>query len=291
VSASGSRLRPLTDDFGLDLAVAFAGEVLVGACPGDGESYVMRWPEVGGPYEPLIVLPGRSSGVGVSPDGRYVAVTGVHGGAAFVTLLDLEAGRRGDLVQGDEGLTLGEFRPLVQWSPDGRLLCVSGPTGPQGETVTLVFDVLSDDPHRWMLTGYGTRWHEGRLLLLESHGVSAWEPGRGTEYLGDAPPRISPDGRWRVQVTETGLSVEGADGVERKVVLDESHREVMAFLGNERVVVGADTPRVLTLATLDVRPVSTPDHPFVAASGSGRVVLLEGRAGLVVSEVEAASKR
>jgi hypothetical protein len=279
------RVRSLTDDFGTDLALAFAGELLVGACPGDGESYVMRWPDVRGAYEPLIVLPGRSSAVGVSPDGRYVAVTGTLRGSLFVTLLDVEAGRRGDLVPGDDGLKAERFRPLVQWSPDGHLLCVSGATGPQGETVTLVFEVVSDVPRRWMLSGYGTRWHEDRLLMLESHGVSAWAPGLGTEYLGDAPPRVSPDGQWRVRVTETGLSVEGADGLARAVLLDEPHREVAAFLPGARVVVGVDAPRVLDLATLDHAPLSEPSLAFVAASGSGRTVVLEAADGLVVGEV------
>ena len=285
MSALVTRVQPLTDDFGTDLAVAFAGGLLFGACPGEGESYVMRWPDLRGPYEPLIVLPGRSSAIGVSPDGCYVAVTGTHRGALFVTLLDLEEGRRGDLVQGDDGLKSDRFRPLVQWSPDGRLLCVSGATGPQGETVTLVFDVVSDEPRRWMLSGYGTRWHEQRLLLLESHGVSAWTAGLGTEYLGDAPPRVSPDGKWRLRVTETGLTVEGADGLERAVLFDEPHREVMAFLGAGRVVVGADEPRVLDLATLEHSPLSAPPRPFVAMSAPGRTVVLEGADGLVVGDV------
>jgi len=275
-------LAPLTDDFGTDLAVAFAGELLVGACPGDDESYVMRWTDLGGAYEPLIVLPGRSAAVGVSPDGRYVAVAGTRDTALFVTLLDLEAGRRGELLGRGEGLRTDRFRPLVHWSPDGRLVGVSGPTGPAGETVTLVFDVVSDEPRRWMLTGYGTRWHEERLLLLESHGVSAWSPGLGTEFLGDAPPRVSPDGRWRLRATETGLEVEGPDGATRTLALDEPHREVVAFLDADTAVAGAELPLCIALATLDTAPLSEPALPFVAASGSGRHVLLEGAEGLVV---------
>lgn len=273
-------LQRVTEEFGSQTAVSFAGEALVGACAGDGESYVMRWPALPGPYEPLIVLAGRVVEVGASPDGARLVVAASHGDAASggplsLTMLDLAGSRRADLVNPGDGLVLTAARPTLTWSPDGRFAAVAGAQaeGREGQ-LTLVFEVGSDTPHRWMLSGYGTRWHEGRLLLLEAHGVSAWAHDLGTEFLGDAPPRVSPDGAWEVVVVEDGLEVRGPDAVERRVALDGEHRELVAWLRPGHAILGLADPLVLELSTLGTRPLVAPGHVFRAVSpDGGRVVV------------------
>lgn len=282
-----ARLVPLTEDFPASTALAFVGAELFGACAGEGESYVMRWPALPGPYEPLIVLANEAVAIGGTPaPSRVLVVTRDRQSRLGATLLDLDASRKAELVAAGD-LLVGDVEPLVLASPDGRLLSISGARVAGGtDRLTLVFEVAgdADEPRRWMLTGFGTRWHEGRLLLLQEHGVSAWTPADGAAYLGDAPPHVSPDGAWACSITDTGLSIRGRDGLDRTIELEEAARELAGWLG-PRPVLGRADAVVLDPATLEVEPLAPAGHGFRAASPDGRTFIVDDGSALFVARL------
>ncbi len=274
-------LARLTDDFPAATALAFVGGQLTGACAGEGESYVMRWPRLPGPYEPLLVLPGAAVAVGgCRKAARMVVVTRHADDQLAVTWLDVDRSRRAQLVTPGE-LRLGVDAPLVRVSPDDRVVTVSGAKAAgSAELLTLAFEVSPEPQRRWVLTGFATRWHEGRLVLLEPHGTSAWAPDAGTEFLGDAPPHLSPDGRWAVSVTETGIDVRGTvDKVARSVALEEPRRAVTAWLG-DLPVLGDEDALVLDPVTLETRPVGPPGRTLRAVSDDGGWAVFDDGEGL-----------
>jgi len=263
-------LARLTDDFPAATALAFVGGQLTGACAGEDESYVMRWPTLPGAYEPLLVLPGEAVAVGGGRKGaRMIVVTRHANDRLAVTWLDVERSRKADLVTPGD-LRLGVDAPLVLVSPDDRVVTVSGAKASGSEELlTLAFEVSPEPQRRWVLTGFATRWHEGRLVLLEPHGTSAWSPDAGTAFLGDAPPHLSPEGRWAVSITETGIDVRGSvDAIARSVALEESQRAVTAWLG-ERPVLGDRDAVVLDPVTLESRPLGPAGRTLRVISDDG----------------------
>ncbi len=265
----------ITEDFPASTAVTYVGGVLVGACAGEAESYVMRWPALPGPYEPLLVLPGEAVALGgTRRSSTMVVLTRHEEDRLGVTWLDVDRGRRAELVTPGD-LRLAVESPPVMPSPDDRWVAIAGVRATTDEPITLVFELSPEPRHRWMLTGFATRWHDGRLILLEPHGASAWTPGVGTEFLGDAPPQLSPDGRWAIALTEQGLDVKSTtDAIVRSVAIDEAHRVVAGWCG-ERPVLGDRDPLLLSPATLDLEPLWAAGHVLRALSDDGTRAIVD----------------
>ncbi len=283
-----SRFATLTDDFPPQTLLAFAGAALVGACAAEEESYVMLWPALPGPYEPLLVLDWTVLALAVTADGRRLVLAGrgakaETAGFLHVTLLDLERSRRADLVTAGDRLALGTLDPIVTWSADGRLAAVSGVES-SGEQLTLLFEADATPMRRWMVTGLGTRWHDGRLVLLEPHGVGTWGPEDGLFFEGDAPPKRSPGGRWALTIDPRGLLLTG-DGVERVIPVDESHLEPVAWVKDEAVVLGYDAPFWLELATGELSPLVPEGHRFLALDHTGTTLVVENGDALLLSRL------
>jgi RNA polymerase sigma factor (sigma-70 family) len=120
-----------------------------------------------GPHDDFVR--GRAA---LSPDGRYVAAGGCPGGR--VRIWDADTGRK--VLEFEAGEHSGED---VAFSPDGRLLAVSGRRGTTGlwEAATGKLLYRLDDPSDRI--GALAFSHDGRTLVTGGNAVRLWEVATG----------------------------------------------------------------------------------------------------------------
>jgi len=254
---------------------------------------VLVWDRLDQSPRPLgDVSDGDLAGLQPSPTGDRLALKLVHPRAPTVLssddpgevlLLDLTGGAPRSLVASSDAFRVGMTSALI-WSPDGRTLAVGGDVGvkPVASAVRL-YDAASGRQVGATgadLRGRPVRWEKEGIVLEEwvrttsrkpgeslQRRFRRWQPGKAVLELlagdGAVPGLLSPDGRFRNQVTESALEIVGPRGVasfaprgqRERLALDglREDPELATWVGPAGLVLAQDAEVVLDLQTTKLR--------------------------------------
>jgi Tol biopolymer transport system component len=221
---------------------------------------LFKVPAAGGEAVPLESVEGQAFGPRWSPDGRDIAFYG--GNVDGISVLPAEGGAPSVAWQ-DTLHTSWNVDPA--WSPDGL-------------AITFIHIPPRAGPQTWIVRrdSLGGHWHEPRLLMDPSFGVTAWAPdGSGALAPGRRLMRhsswdfVSPEGRtlWHRDLAASyGLTLYGGvarysrDG--RTIYVAGEHRDgrrgvwaIPVGPGRPRLVIAFDDPALANaLGALSVGP-------------------------------------